>query len=71
MNVPVADRARVATSPAVADAVAEAETELGDDGRLLLRPSGTEQIVRVMVEAPTQERAEAVARRLAAVVAAG
>ena len=37
-------------------------------GRVLLRPSGTEQIVRVMVEAPTQERAEQVAGRLAEVV---
>ncbi|HYX93430.1 MAG TPA: hypothetical protein VE823_00060 [Geodermatophilus sp.] len=37
---------------------------------MLLRPSGTEQLVRVMVEAPTQERADAIARRLADVVAA-
>jgi phosphoglucosamine mutase len=37
---------------------------------VLLRPSGTEQLVRVMVEAPTQEQADEVARRLAAVVAA-
>jgi phosphoglucosamine mutase len=70
VNVPVADRTRVAASPAVADALAAVTAELGDDGRVLLRPSGTEQIVRVMVEAPTQERADAVARRLAAVVAA-
>ena len=44
--------------------------ELGDTGRVLLRPSGTEQLVRVMVEAPTAERAQAVAARLAEVVAA-
>jgi phosphoglucosamine mutase len=70
INVPVADRDAVAASPAVSDAVAVAEAELGDDGRVLLRPSGTEQLVRVMVEAPTQELAQAVADRLAGVVAA-
>ena len=41
-----------------------------DSGRVLLRPSGTEQLVRVMVEAPTQEQADAVAAELARVVAA-
>jgi phosphoglucosamine mutase len=46
------------------------EAELGASGRVLLRPSGTEQLVRVMVEAPTQEQADATAQRLAAVVAA-
>jgi phosphoglucosamine mutase len=57
-------------SDAVAQAVNEVEAELGDTGRVLLRPSGTEQLVRVMVEAPTQEQADAVAARLAAVVSA-
>jgi len=47
-----------------------AQDELGDSGRILLRPSGTEQLVRVMVEAPTQEQADAVAARLAEIVAA-
>jgi len=70
LNVPVADKARVAASAAVRQAVAAADAELGDDGRVLLRPSGTEQLVRVMVEAPTQEQAEAVAGRLACVVGA-
>ncbi|MGY1602707.1 phosphoglucosamine mutase [Geodermatophilus sp. SYSU D00815] len=69
INVPVRDRLAVAESDAVAGAVNAAEAELGDDGRVLLRPSGTEQLVRVMVEAPTQEVADAVARRLADVVA--
>jgi phosphoglucosamine mutase len=46
------------------------EAELGDTGRVLLRPSGTEQLVRVMVEAPTSEQAKATALRLAEVVAA-
>ncbi len=54
----------------VADEVAAAEAELGDDGRVLLRPSGTEPVVRVMVEAPTEEVAGRVARSLADAVAA-
>jgi phosphoglucosamine mutase len=49
-------------------AVAAEEAALNGDGRVLLRPSGTESLVRVMVEAPTQAGAEQVARRLAAVV---
>ena len=50
--------------------IAAAEAALGDHGRVLLRPSGTEPLVRVMVEAPTQEQADATADRLAAVVRA-
>jgi phosphoglucosamine mutase len=59
------DRAQAAD---VLDAVAAEEDGLQGDGRVLLRPSGTEPLVRVMVEAPTQERAEQVAHRLADVV---
>ena len=70
VNVPVRDRIAVVESDTVAGAVNAAEAELGDDGRVLLRPSGTEQLVRVMVEAPTQESADAIAARLAEVVAA-
>ncbi len=70
VNVQVSDRDAVATSPAVAAAVSAAEVELGDSGRVLLRPSGTEQLVRVMVEAATQHDADAIANRLAGVVAA-
>jgi phosphoglucosamine mutase len=70
INVPVADRAKVAASTEVGEAVVVAEEELGDDGRILLRPSGTESLVRVMVEAATQERADEIAERLAAAVAA-
>ena len=68
VNVPVGDRLAVAESDEVADAVNAVEAELGDTGRVLLRPSGTEQLVRVMVEAPTQEQADEVAARLADVV---
>jgi phosphoglucosamine mutase len=69
-NVRVADKEAVATSDDVRAAVADAERELGDTGRVLLRPSGTEQLVRVMVEAATAEQAKAMAVRIAEVVAA-
>jgi phosphoglucosamine mutase len=68
VNVRVADKAGVAASGAVQDAVAKAETELDGRGRVLLRPSGTEQLVRVMVEAPTEEVAHRLADQLAEVV---
>jgi phosphoglucosamine mutase len=70
VNVQVSDRNAVMDSPRVGDVVRAAEAELGDDGRILLRPSGTEPIVRVMVEAATQHQAEAIAERVAAVVSA-
>lgn len=70
VNVRVADKAAVAVSSAVRDAVDAVEAELGEEGRVLLRPSGTEQLVRVMVEAPAQHTAQAAADRLAGVVSA-
>ena len=68
VNVPDVDKSRADDDTALAAAVAEAEAQLGDSGRVLLRPSGTEPLVRVMVEAPTQEIASDVAGRLATVV---
>jgi phosphoglucosamine mutase len=65
VNVPDVDRSRVATSADLAAAVTEAERELGETGRVLLRPSGTEPLVRVMVEAADIEQARSVAGRLA------
>ncbi|MEV6133949.1 phosphoglucosamine mutase [Streptomyces violaceusniger] len=65
VNVPDVDKSRVASSADLAAAVAEAERELGETGRVLLRPSGTEPLVRVMVEAADIEQARSVAGRLA------
>jgi phosphoglucosamine mutase len=70
INVEVADKATVAQAPAVRSAVAQAEAELGDTGRILLRPSGTEQLVRVMVEASDEDTARQVADRVAKSVSA-
>jgi phosphoglucosamine mutase len=68
INVRDVDRTRVADSADLALAVAEAERELGATGRVLLRPSGTEPLVRVMVEAADFGQAQAIAGRLADVV---
>jgi phosphoglucosamine mutase len=64
INVPGVDKA-VTASAALSDAVAAAEAELGDAGRVLVRPSGTEPAVRVMVEAEDAAQAERLAGRLA------
>lgn len=69
VNVRVHDKAAVAESAAVAAAVARAEGELHGSGRVLLRPSGTERLVRVMVEAGTADLAQQIADRVARVVA--
>jgi phosphoglucosamine mutase len=70
INVQVADKATVAEAPSVRTAVAQAEAELGDTGRILLRPSGTEQVVRVMVEAADEDTARQLAVRVAESVSA-
>ncbi|WP_067495963.1 phosphoglucosamine mutase [Actinoplanes sp. TFC3] len=70
VNVPVKDREAGANAPTVQAAVTLAENELGETGRVLLRPSGTEPLVRVMVEAETEEQARSIAERVAAEVRA-
>ena len=67
-NVRVADRDGLDAADALWSEVRDAEAALGDHGRVLIRPSGTEPVVRVMVEAPTLEDAEAVTARLVAAV---
>lgn len=68
VNVRGVDKSRAAEDEVLAKAIAGAEAELGDDGRVLLRPSGTEPLVRVMVEAAEADHARSVAESLAGVV---
>lgn len=69
VNVPVSDKARLATSAAISEAIRVAEEELGETGRVLVRPSGTEPLVRVMVEAADERVASAIVDRLVGIVA--
>jgi phosphoglucosamine mutase len=68
VNVRVRDRDALERAQAVETGVVAAEQALAGRGRVLVRPSGTEPLVRVMVEAPTDEEAEDVCRRLVALV---
>jgi len=68
INVKHVDRSRLDADLAVSEAVAAAQADLGESGRVLLRPSGTEPVIRVMVEAQSDDHAREVADRLAEVV---
>ena len=68
VNVPVRDREALADAEAVWAAIAREEERLDGEGRILVRPSGTEPLVRVMAEAPTQDECDAVCARIVAVV---
>jgi phosphoglucosamine mutase len=65
INVRGVDRTRLKSSAELAEAVSAAEAELGETGRVLIRPSGTEPMVRVMVEAASEDQAQTIAERLA------
>ncbi|MFT3969457.1 MAG: phosphoglucosamine mutase [Micropruina sp.] len=68
INVPNVNKVRAGLDPVLQQAVTAAGRELGDTGRVLLRPSGTEPLVRVMVEASSHEQAQQIAERLVGVV---
>jgi phosphoglucosamine mutase len=68
VNVRVRDREALAGAGEVEAAVGEAQAELSGRGRVLVRPSGTEPLVRVMVEAPSESEADEVCGRLVALV---
>ena len=68
VNVPDVDKGRLDDSDVVAAAIAAVEEDLGSDGRVLVRPSGTEPLVRVMVEATAEDDAHAAAEQIAAAV---
>ena len=65
LNIPVADKEKVLTSTGLKGATKSAESDLGNNGRILIRASGTEQLIRVMVEADTESKANAIAKKLA------
>jgi phosphoglucosamine mutase len=68
INVKDVAKDKLPQSTAIAEAVAAAEKRLGDSGRVLLRASGTEALVRVMVEAASDSLAQEVAQQLADLV---
>jgi len=67
-NVRVIDKNKVMTNPRVTQAIEVVEEEMGEHGRVLVRPSGTEPLVRVMVEAPTEEECEKYVEKVVSVV---
>ena len=65
LNISVTDKEKVLTSAGLKVASESAESDLGNNGRILIRASGTEQLIRVMVEADTESKAHAIAKKLA------
>lgn len=70
VNVRVADKSKFKGNTAIEEAIAKVEAELGDNGRVLVRPSGTESLIRVMAEGPDKEQVEAYVAEIAEVVEA-
>jgi phosphoglucosamine mutase len=70
VNVTVASKDGWEENPAIAAAIAAGNQELGEDGRILVRPSGTEPLIRVMAEGPDQQQLDRICHQIAAVVKA-
>jgi len=68
VNIKVGDKVAIQQNPAVVSKIAEVEAQMAGDGRVLVRPSGTESLIRVMAEAPTTELVERYVEMIAAVV---
>ena len=68
INIPVKDKNSWSNSQVLQKKIKEIESELGDDGRVVIRPSGTENLLRVMVEAPTDDAVNKYTDQLANVV---
>ena len=68
VNVRVLTKAGWETNAAIQDAIREAEEELGSNGRILVRPSGTEPLIRVMAEGPNQEQLDELCHRIGDVI---
>ena len=70
VNVRVTDKYHVTDNAKIKSVIEEVEAEMDGNGRILVRPSGTEPLVRVMAEAPTEESCEAYVNRIVEVVKA-
>ena len=68
VNVPVKNKASWKQHQAIVDVIKEVQDEMGDDGRVLVRPSGTQELLRVMAEGPTEEATQAYVDRIVKVV---
>ena len=68
VNIPVTDKHAVTENAKIAEVIEEVEKEMAGNGRVLVRPSGTESLVRVMVEAPTEEECVRQVERIVKVV---
>ncbi|MDF2501891.1 MAG: phosphoglucosamine mutase [Anaerosporomusa subterranea] len=68
VNVRVKTKNGWQENQAIANAIRQGEGELGDNGRILVRPSGTEPLIRVMAEGPDQEQLDQIVNRIASVI---
>ena len=68
VNIRVADKSKLKDNAVIEEAIRKVEEELGDNGRVLVRPSGTESLIRVMAEGPDKEQVEAYVHDIAKVI---